>query len=538
MSNPFAGTSDDLVLALPHRSAGMAPSTYEFSIRLTPDGMQRAGRFAVWLERPAAADGSMLRWLEATGAPSAVRTALVEETRPKRQGAAVAMTPEGPEYRLYLHGVDPTTAVQTYRALRWRAGDLVARSSTYTFHFAPETADGSRPEDLAPVWARPGFRSITQDARMLRMSGFWLRHDAGGGLAQVDLALPWRPRADTLDGFTSLLDVLGPDSDARAWLNGLHVRHLAVKPANDTSPESPELTLYVSAPLQQAPAGESELQAAVIAASGVAHCQAMAEEARLPRQPDVEQIRGAMDSFYSGPVDTWRAVLGDALHYHHGLFEDPELDPDDAAMLTASRKAVSDLYPFLPPESSVYDVGCGWGGPLDMLARERGCRASGVTIARTQFRHVKTLGLDVRWADAERTLPPGRFDAVLFLESFEHLQAKAEMLRLMRARAGRVVMRVNCQDASPPSVRFGGSMPMISSAGLRSLLSETGWRVVHWRDRRAEAMPSIKAWDRRLRQLPPTNDVHLETHRQWCARLLRIGAEWGRCNPLIEVVAD
>lgn len=538
MNAPFAGARDDLVLALPRRAAGMAPSTYEFSIRVTPDGVQRAGRFAVWLERPPAADGSMLRWLEATDAPAEVRSALIAEARPKRLGAAVAVTPGGPEYRLYLHGLDPETAVQTYRALRWRPGDTAARSSSYTFHFAPETADGARPEDLAPLWARPGFRSIAQDARMLRTSGFWLRHDEGGGLAQVDLALPWRPRADALEGLSSLLDVLAPDEDARAWLDGLHVRHVAVKPANEASPEAPELTLYLSAPLSQAPAGEADLQKAVIAAAAIAHRQSMAEEARLPKQPAVEPHRGAMDAFYSGPVDTWRAVLGDALHYHHGLFDDPELDPDDAAMLTASRKAVSDLYPFLAPGSSVYDVGCGWGGPLDMLARERGCRASGVTIARTQFRHVKAMGLDVRWADAERTLPPGRVDAALFLESFEHLQAKADMLRLMRARAGRLVMRVNCQDASPPSVRFGGSMPMVSSAGLRSLLSETGWRIVHWRDRRAEAMPSIKAWDRRLRQLPPTNDVHLETHRQWCARLLRIGTEWGRCNPLIEVVAD
>ena len=226
------------------------------------------------------------------------------------------------------------------------------------------------------------------------------------------------------------------------------------------------------------------------------------------------------------------------MHYHGALFDLPCPDPDDAAMLAASRRAVSELYPFIDTGAEVYDVGCGWGGPLAMLARERRCRVLGVTIADTQFRHVAALGLPVRWADAERTLPPGRFDCALLLELLEHMEDKPRVLRILRMFVRRLVMRVNCQDHAPPGPRFGGTMHMTSSAMLRAMLENAGWNVRHWRDRRREAMPSVAVWHRRLGALGPTWDVHLETQRAWCARLMRIGDEWAANNPLIEVVAE
>ena len=118
------------------------------------------------------------------------------------------------------------------------------------------------------------------------------------------------------------------------------------------------------------------------------------------------------------------------------------------------------------------------------------------------------------------------------------MQDKPALLRLLAGFTGRLAMRVNCQDQAPASTNFGGSMPMVSSATLRAILEETGWRISHWRDRRAEAMPSAAAWARRLAAIPPTQDHHLETFRHWAPRVEALGTAWGRNNPLIECVAE
>ena len=204
----------------------------------------------------------------------------------------------------------------------------------------------------------------------------------------------------------------------------------------------------------------------------------------------------------------------------------------------ALDRAVTELYPFVPAGGRVYDIGCGWGGALAMWARDLGCPSLGLTVSRAQFRHVAASGLPVRWGDAERTLPPGRFDCAVLLESFSHIYDKARLLGVLRLFAARLVMRVNCQDGSPAGTAFGGTMHMVSSKGLRELLEASGWRIRHWRDRRREALPSVAVWHRRLQSIPPSGDRHLETLRVWCARVLPASEAWARHNPLIEVVAD
>jgi hypothetical protein len=249
---------------------------------------------------------------------------------------------------------------------------------------------------------------------------------------------------------------------------------------------------------------------------------------RVPRQDR------RLDDFYSGDLPTWRQVLGPELHYHHGLF-DGTLAPD---MDTALGRAVTELYPFIPAGGRLYDIGCGWGGPLAMWIRDLRCPSLGLTISRGQFRHAASRGLPVRWGDAEQTLPPGYFDCAVLLESFEHIIAKRRLLEVLRMFTGRIVMRVNCQDRSPPSTAFGATMHMISSAQLRSLLSATGWRIMHWRDRRAEAMPSVACWNSRANRPDLVTDAHLDALRTWSGRVLSAPAEWAAANPLIEVAAE
>jgi hypothetical protein len=173
-----------------------------------------------------------------------------------------------------------------------------------------------------------------------------------------------------------------------------------------------------------------------------------------------------------------------------------------------------------------------------MLVRDRGCIGLGLTVSRKQFDYVAQLGLPVRWGDAERTLPPGKFDSAILLESFEHLLDKERQLRVLGVFTDRLVMRVNCQDLAPPGTVFGNTMHMISSSRLRELLEGTGWLIRHWRNRRDEALPSVAVWGRRIRALPISDDRHSEALRTWCERVLADRQSWARANPLIEVVAD
>jgi hypothetical protein len=528
-----AEAADRLLAELGAGLDGCPDVAFEFSVRLRPGRVETRGRFCCWVVGTGPdAFAPVARVLERLGAPEPVRTAQRDAERPERQGIAVALTAEGPELRLYLHGRDRATLADRYEAWRWRPG-AEARRSRYAFHFLPETPSGLRPLESVPPLLRPAFSELLAEERLIQSSGFWLREAEDGTLEQVDLAFPWCPRAVSLHGVRELARVLGVADDER-WRE-LPVRHVAV-PAGDAAPS---VTLYALASRKGPwPRNEAELQEWVLREARSFHQDAEALLSRLPAPPETAASEDALDRFYGGDLPTWRRVLGPELHYHAGLFETRELEVDDATMEAALRRAVTELYPFIPRGGRLYDVGCGWGGPLAMWIRDLGCPSLGLTISRTQFRHIASRGLPVRWGDAERTLPPGHFDCAVLLESLSHIRDKARLLRVLRPFADRLVMRVNCQDGSPPASAFGGTMHMVSSERLRELLVDSGWHIRHWRDRRLEAVPSVAAWHRRLAAVPEGEDRHIETLRHWCARVLEAPWDWARHNPLIEVVAE
>ncbi len=508
----------------------------EFSLRLRPGWVDALGRFGCWLSgRDRSAFEPITRALERLGAPASVLTAQRGVELPVRQGIAAAAGEGGYELRLYVHARDPATLADRYHAIRWGPG-AEPRRSRYAFHFFPETPAGLRPLERIDERLRPAFERLLADERLRQGSGFWLRESEGGELEQVDLAWPWCPIAGSLEGLNHLAELLElPAEEASGWRE-VAIRHVAT----GVGAASPAVTLYASAPLRGPwPTDEAALKEQVCRGARALHDAAERDVYRRLPRPAASDAGGAeLDRFYGGDPKTWRAVLGPELHYHAGLFAAPCAEPDDSEMDEALRRAVTELYPFLPAGGRVYDVGCGWGGPLAMWTRDLGCRSLGLTISRAQFRYVAGLGLPVRWGDAEQTLPPGRFDCAILLESLSHIRDKARLLRVLRAFADRLVMRVNCQDGSPAGVAFGGTMHMVSSARLRELLEASGWRVRHWRDRRAEAVPAVAAWRRRLRSVPVGRDRHLETLRAWCERVATGPDRWAHHNPLIEVVSE
>ncbi len=153
--------------------------------------------------------------------------------------------------------------------------------------------------------------------------------------------------------------------------------------------------------------------------------------------PAVADHYDDLDAFY-------RAVWGE--HVHHGLWRDGTEPPHEAV-----RHLVAHVVERagIGAGTRVCDVGCGYGATARLLAREVGADVVGVTVSPVQ--HAVAAGL-ARPGDRVRIvlgdwlcndLPAGAFDAVVAIESTEHMEDKAncfaEIRRVLR-REGRLVV--------------------------------------------------------------------------------------------------
>jgi Methionine biosynthesis protein MetW len=513
---------------------------FEWSLRVSEGQVSDQDRIICWVsfkKKPSDVSIALVRQLEVLGAPTEILE-VQSQLAPHSitQGIGLARSGKRVEPRLYIHHREPETLKNCYKTFRWNELGEVETGS-YEFHYLPETPTGETPLTLADPLFEPVLSELLGLERMQQLSGFWLRR-RGDRIDQVDLIFPWQPPLSELETqLRSLTALVGAPEE---WIKTYRedpVRHLAF--SSDPGGK-PQFSIYFSAPADESwPDSISALQRSA-RVQGSAMRVAMEKNIFQLLPPTTTKPNHSLGDFYnSDRVETWRRVLGSDMHYHAGIFEEtPTTEIDDVLNDAALRRSVEELYPFLPAEGNVYDIGCGWGGPLQMLVRDLGCSALGITVSRTQFRHCASRGLPVRCGDAENSLPPGLFDCMLLLESFSHIRDKPRLLRVMRVFGRRLVMRVNCQDMAPNSVNFGGTMHMIRSSELRAMIEQAGWRITHWRDRRAEALPSVFAWHQRLQQVPLTRDTHLETLRSYCQRVLLSPTEWAARNPLIEVVAE
>ncbi|MGB9181667.1 MAG: cyclopropane-fatty-acyl-phospholipid synthase family protein [Pyrinomonadaceae bacterium] len=79
----------------------------------------------------------------------------------------------------------------------------------------------------------------------------------------------------------------------------------------------------------------------------------------------------------------------------------------------------------ITPDMRVLDIGCGWGGNLEFLAREMGVKdATGITLSRAQFDEVAAKavpGVSVECISYTDYQPAKKFDAVISIGMFEHI---------------------------------------------------------------------------------------------------------------------
>ena len=168
-----------------------------------------------------------------------------------------------------------------------------------------------------------------------------------------------------------------------------------------------------------------------------------------------------LDTFYSSPtLSSMRRFLGPTMHFHHGFFPSGDESFDEAL-----DDAVRMFYPNIPEGASVLDIGCGWCGPMKLLAAERGVDALGVTVSTAQADFCRAQGFRVVRADAESydylNSGLGPFDVALMVESLEHMHDKQLVLQKVHDVASTLLLRTSCRTDhgdGGSTLEFGGSL--------------------------------------------------------------------------------
>jgi hypothetical protein len=251
-------------------------------------------------------------------------------------------------------------------------------------------------------------------------------------------------------------------------------------------------------------------------------------DARMTRSGKLD-----MDEFYSSvPVDVWRQVLGDEMHYHHGIWKENE------AWADALHNAVLSLARHVERGCAVLDLGCGWGGPASVLKETHGCSVLCVTVSRAQASYCASRGLDTLHAHLDHEIPEGAWSIGWWMESLEHLERPERALTMLRPRCKKLVIRLNTCEAESRRL-FAGSMPMHSTRFYLDALERAGWAVTHVSNRRPESLRSASAWLDGLRKagMAWPEDPHLRALWDYSLFFASAPAMYAH-YPLMDIVAE
>lgn len=83
----------------------------------------------------------------------------------------------------------------------------------------------------------------------------------------------------------------------------------------------------------------------------------------------------------------------------------------------------------LPPNATVLDLGCGWGGFATYAAKNHKWKITSCTLSKEQLKYCEKLvkanslqkKISLEYSDMLKDLPDGEFDAIVMLESIEHV---------------------------------------------------------------------------------------------------------------------
>ncbi len=211
--------------------------------------------------------------------------------------------------------------------------------------------------------------------------------------------------------------------------------------------------------------------------------------------PNQSQDTAAVARHYDVLDRFYREIWGE--HVHHGLWLTGDETPRQAVLNLVDLVA---RHLDLAPGAAVCDIGCGYGGTSRRLAELPGCAVVGVTLSRAQvawakeFRPTANPRLVVMdWL--ENDFPPNSFDAVLSIESSEHMVDQnrffAEIRRTLKP-GGRFVLCAWLAAEAPsgfairhllePICREGCLPQLGTEQEYREMMAATGLVISHSED--------------------------------------------------------
>lgn len=126
----------------------------------------------------------------------------------------------------------------------------------------------------------------------------------------------------------------------------------------------------------------------------------------------------------------YRKLWGE--HLHHGLWKTGKETTHEAVLQLSRMVADAAQISF---GDDVCDIGSGYGATARLLANERNANMTALTVSATQFQYAKSLdqpGNNPKYLLGdwlENTLPSQSFDAVIAIESSEHIENKAKFFK-------------------------------------------------------------------------------------------------------------
>jgi 27-O-demethylrifamycin SV methyltransferase len=220
----------------------------------------------------------------------------------------------------------------------------------------------------------------------------------------------------------------------------------------------------------------------------------------------------APDEHYNRVIPAWGMLLGENLHV--GVFDDGS--EDLGAATEALTRRMADRGEVMR-DATLLDVGCGTGAPAVRLAREYGCRVTGISTSEVGVRAAQAradaegFAASARFLVADGMAMPfadGSFDRVWALESSHLMPDKDKLLAECRRVLKPSGILVLCDVIRRSEVTKADTMPLLI---LRHALGDAKMETLDFYRERAEAVGFVDV------KLEDISDLTRPTFSRWRA---------------------
>jgi hypothetical protein len=221
------------------------------------------------------------------------------------------------------------------------------------------------------------------------------------------------------------------------------------------------------------------------------------------------------------PLNVFMFVLtqeeGGVRHLHYGLF-----DSDDESIEVAQERSTRLLLEHIPPSPArLLEVGIGLGTTLKRLL-DSGYDAEGITpdLAQIEMARAAHGDLPVHGSTFENFAPRSRFDAIVFQESSQYIDAATLFSRARRITNRVVVLDEFALRVTDPPAALHSLERFLSSA------AENGFRKEKEIDLSRKAAPTVGYFMRRLPAYRQPLIENLNLTQEQIDELLRSGRDY------------